>query len=163
MRIIGLAAFAIAALGCHGAFAADCSKAWHAGLAEEEEGTVMEATICDPKNQQIAFFVACGGEGKVAVRYLPPEVKDYPPSDKPEYVGNFIFSSKGMSAPIDLSYEAMDGAMTANPQRKSDVVKLLMTGDKLTITDKNNLLPPVTFSLKGSGPAIQKVMDACYS
>lgn len=154
-------------LGCllvsaSAALAEDCSR-WSAGLSTEEEGVVMVASVCADGRPDDVLIITCGGEGKLGLRLLSSVEGTFPPGDNMEYHSAFSFSDGTDKAEIDLRYEAMDGAMTATPNRDSDLVRLLKAKGPLTVTDLSGVLPTSTFPLAGSTKAIGKVEGACYN
>lgn len=160
MKTLCLTALLVAAAAP--ALAADCG-AWTAGMSEEEGGPTMVASICGSDRPDDMLLITCGGEGKLGLRLVPSIAGDYPPGGNMEYQAPFVFSDGTTSAEITLQFEAMDAVMVANPNRDSDIVRLLKSKGPLTVTDKTGVLPPVTFELKGSTKAIGKVENACYS
>ena len=160
MKIFCLALLIAAAIAP--ARAADCD-AWKAGIEPDEGGPAMIASICAADRPDDLLLITCGGEGKLGLRLVPAAGDDFPPGDDMNYKSAFVFASGPLSVEATLRYEAMDGIMAATPHRDSDLVRLLKSAGPLTVTDKAGVLPPATFSLKGSSKAIGKVERACYS
>ena len=144
------------------ALAGDC-EAWKAAIEQDEGGPAMIASICATNRPDDVLLITCGGEDKIGLRFVPAVGDDFPPHGDMNYKAPFIFTSGPLSTEITLSYEAMDGVMTATPSREGELVRILKSAGPLTVADKTGVLPAATFQLKGSSKAIGKVERACYS
>ena len=145
------------------AFAEQCDR-WTAKMEEDEGGPRMMAWVCTnaPEAQQHHLFFQCGTKDSLWIRYTPFTDESYPPGGNEEYKSKMKFSLDQEAFTLDAHYESMDGAMVMETEVKSAFVSVLTSQKHVTISDVNDAkLPAVTFSLKGSKKAFEKLIATC--
>ena len=137
--------------------AADCSR-WSAGMQEDEGGKVMTAQICDATGKvSRALLVTCGEPGKLSIRYLADDIGNV----EPNYTTKLEFSFDQELFTEPAQYEEMDGALAAEVGIDTPFVSILKTQKQVLLADVKDKAPGATFTLKGSRPALDKLIATC--
>jgi hypothetical protein len=148
------------------AMAQQCDR-WTASMEEDEGGPRMLAAICaransSKQNAQHDLFVECGAGNGVSIRFLPYAGEGYPPDGNQEYKTDVTFAVGQQTFALSAHYEDMDGALVMDADLDTPLVKALLSGKQVTLSDsKSDKVPAVTFPLKGVSKAFDKLMKTC--
>ena len=143
----------ILALATLPAHAASCS--WSAAMEEDEGGSVMTASVCGGAKADAHLMLTC-----FAKPVLSYDLGPSGPQLEPGISADFTFKAGGKSVTRTLQLEAMYNYFTAElPDAKDPLLALLRGKGEVTVSaDKYG---EAAFPLKGSGPAIGKVLAQC--
>ena len=143
------------------AFAAGCDR-WTASMEEDEGGPRMTAAICTGTGDDVHhFLVQCGADGELGMRYIPAPSTNYPPGDTTNFRAEFEFSLDQEMFTRQAQYEEMDGAMAMSTKIGDAFLEVMMIQKAFVLGDVDGKLPGVTFTLKGSREALDKVIRSC--
>jgi len=136
-------------------YAAPSCKTWAASKVEDEGGPAMTATVCtDGTYASPTLTLQCG--------YLRYDLGEKVNATLQEGISaEFEFTSGTDAVSRKFQLEAMDYNFAAELEKDDPLLTLLRHGQSVSVADKAGKYPVNTFSLKGSGAAIDKVMASC--
>ena len=156
-----LLAGALGAGSSGAALAATASAAcgmWSVASEQDEGGPVVTADVCAGSGDATAALsVSCAGQ--VNVRYDLGAAQK--PEPEPGATARFRFASGSASLVLKLQYEEMDGMFAAYLPKNHALLKLLQSGDTVSIADVGGRFGTHDFSLSGSSAAIGRVLAGC--
>ena len=143
------------------ASAGDCGR-WSAEMQEDEGGPVMTAYVCKPAGKAShELRLSCGTDGQLSLRFLPAPTSDDNSSDEPDYSSDFKLTVGKEVFTRKAHYEAMDGAMVLDFAIDAPLTHRMRFGSELTLADAGGKITGATFSLAGSGAALDKLIATC--
>ncbi|MEW6633110.1 MAG: hypothetical protein AB1440_19750 [Pseudomonadota bacterium] len=143
----------ILALATLPAHAGSCS--WSAAMEEDEGGSVMTASVCGGAKSDAHLMLTC-----FAKPVLSYDLGPSGPQLDPGISADFTFKAGGKSVTRTLQLEAMYNYFTIELAGPKDPLLALMRG-KGEVTVSADKYGEAAFPLKGSGPAIGKVLAEC--
>lgn len=136
--------------------------AWTAEIWEVEGGTAMTAHICAKSGgeRQPMLYLHCGQLGMLSLNYNDGG-SGAPPGGNDEYKGVFGFAAGVIQIEAELSYQAMDGVLTADIPKDGPFAALLKSGKAITVTSPVKDFGSATFSLAGAPQALATLQSTC--
>ena len=131
---------------------------WSVTSEQDEGGPVVTADVCAGSGDgAAALSLSCSGQ--VNVRYDLGATQK--PEPEPGATARFRFASGSTSLVLKLQYEAMDAMFAAYLPKNHALLKLLQSGDIVSIADVGGRFGSHDFSLSGSSAAIGQVLAGC--
>lgn len=133
-------------------------RSWSAAKVEREEGPRWTASVCaKQKGRDAILEIVCFGS-QWNIRYLPvlPQNQDFG-----DTIGDFVFRTSTGSRRVALGFEGMDGAFATDLDNRHPLFEMLMSGDKLAISDTSRKVATQTYPLNGSRAALTKLKKRC--
>lgn len=142
------------------AWAASCQK-WAATVEEEEEGPTLTAHVCATADPDATLNLSCGDAGQLRLVLVTEVGDDFPPDGNMEFKARFEFSAGSDRQTLTLHYEAMDGIMAGEVDRKGAIVAMLKGKTPVRLVDTTGHLGPLDFAVTGADKAIVRLDKSC--
>jgi hypothetical protein len=134
------------------------AEGWTAQMQQDEGGPVLVAAVSGDGDAKTlpSLQMMCDGKKGVMLRYDMAS-DDGQPGDE----ADFLFENESTKGDLHMAYEAGDGAFAGYFRKTDPIVTLLHTGPEVTVSDVEGNYPAQTFTLAGSGKAIDAVLKGC--
>jgi hypothetical protein len=163
MRLAALAALlpmlAVAPIVTPAAAQEACTT-WSAEMQEDEGGSVLTASACALDRPDVFLSLNCFND-TIWIRYDLALTAEASPELAEET--EVVFKVGDASETLPVIFQEMDARHAGETPVAGPLVKLLKSGERLSIVDVPGKYPVHEFSLKGSSAAIDKLVAGCGS